>query len=39
MDLKTGKSGFTLDRARDHGRRSGRGNGFVPVVEIFLPFL
>ena len=35
MDLKTGKNGFTLSRARDHGNR----RGGVPVIEIFMPFL
>ena len=36
IDLKTGKSGFTLNRALDHSRRRG---GNIPVIEIFIPFI
>ena len=36
IDLKTGKAGFTLDRAKDHSKRRG---GNIPVIEVFIPFI
>ena len=42
IDLKTGtrtnpnsKNGFSLSRAKEHGRRHGN----IPVIEVYIPFI